>query len=214
MRRIDKSKILSTKYKKWLDKLNHDKKKHPPKSDTYYKDVVMNLLYCQKGLCAYTEMLLCAPGLITEKNWENGRYKPKNPGRFGQLEHFNPKQKENKYWEWGNLFVIHSRVNLLKSDQEVDDILKPDSTKYDPLELLEYKRGSHIFRPHSKITDEKLIQRIRRMICLLQLNNETIRYERETFLEKVTAYIEVGRSFEIDRFFTACQMTGLLNQKG
>jgi hypothetical protein len=57
MRKIDKTKILSVHYKKWLDQVSRDNVKHPQRS-TYYDDVVMNLLHCQKGACAYTEISL------------------------------------------------------------------------------------------------------------------------------------------------------------
>ncbi len=72
MRKIDKSKILSTAYKKWVDKLNKDNIKHPHSREPYYYDVVMNLLHCQKGVCAYTEMFLCNSELLTKDNWVDG----------------------------------------------------------------------------------------------------------------------------------------------
>lgn len=206
MRKINKTEILSVKYKKWVDNLNRDKMKHPPHSRTYYDDVVMNLLHCQKGVCAYTEMFLCDPRLLTEDNWENGRYKTKHPKRFGDLEHFDPGLKKERFWDWANLFVIHTDINRKKRDTEVDEILKPDSPGYDPKELLEYDDDTHIFIPHTDIEDENVKERIRRMIEVLQINHDTVRIERETFLRKAFRSCELGQSVEIDRFFTAYEM--------
>jgi hypothetical protein len=180
--------------------------KHPPHSRTYYDDVVMNLLHCQKGVCAYTEMLLCNSRLLTEDNWKNGKYKTTHPDHFGDLEHFDPRLKKERFWDWGNLFVVHSDINRLKRDKEVDDILKPDSPAYDPKELLEYDEYTHIFIPHTEIEDENVVERIRRMIEVLQINHDTVRHERETFLKKAFKSYELGQSVEIDRFFTAYEM--------
>ena len=143
MRHIDKTKILATKYKEWVNKLNNSGEKHPENSQ-YYIDVVMNLLYCQLGVCAYTEIELCDPCHIEIEKWQDGRYialekmvdmngnitysdtKSKTVETFGTLEHFNPKLKGKKSWDWDNLFVIHSKINTAKGAREVDNILKPD----------------------------------------------------------------------------------------
>lgn len=207
MRRIDKTVILSSEYKKWLDKLNRDKVKHPSTNRTYYCDVVMNLLYCQKAVCAYTEMLICDPMLLTEDKWENGRYKSEKPSQLGSLEHFDPRLKMDKFWEWDNLFVIHSKINVIKRDSEVDYILKPDSPEYDPMKLLDYDEFTHHFIPHTEIEDETLRTRIQRMIDVLQLNHGTVRYERETFFYRIAGDVKTNKKTEIDRFFTAYDMT-------
>lgn len=118
MRKIDKSNILSTEYKKWLDEeLNTKNKKHPTNSrHKYRQDVMMNLLHCQKGVCAYTEKFLCDPEDISKDNWQEGRYRSKDRKYYGELEHFDPELKKDKFWEWGNLFVVHETVNRLKGD--------------------------------------------------------------------------------------------------
>ncbi len=77
MRRIDKTEILSTQYKKWVDNLDGLQEEHPPDSRKYRVDVIMNLLYCQKGVCAYTEMLIIDPSSWSKDSWLNGRYKEK-----------------------------------------------------------------------------------------------------------------------------------------
>ena len=206
MRKIDKTKILSVEYKKWVDNLNHDEEQHQKDNRYYYVDILMNLLHCQKGVCAYTEMLLCHPCLLKADNWKNGRYAHKSPQAIGELDHFDPRLKKNKCWEWQNLFVVLERINRVKSDREVDDILKPDSPHYDPAVLLEYNGKYNIFIPHTRIEDEAIRKRIKHMIDVLQINYPYIRGEREKFLKEVFKARELGWSIEIDRFFTAYQM--------
>jgi len=205
MRRIDKSKILSTKYNEWLDQLNRENITHP-ESSIYKKDVIMNLLHCQEGLCAYTEMRLCYDRFLSEDNWKNGRYKRKSPGFDGDLEHFDHNSKRNKHWEWDNLFVSHHKANLLKSEQDVDDILKPDSPDYDPMALLEYEKDIHVFIPHTDIKDEDVRERVEKMIDVLQLNYDFFRDERESYLKEVFDKRDWEEPIKPSRFYTAFQM--------
>lgn len=122
MQKIDKNydEILSTKYKTWVDNLEKQGKKHP-ESRTYYDDVVMDLFRCQKGVCAYTEMFICPSSLYDKANWKDGKYEISDEAEFkrtdhlGDLEHFNPDLKTNQYWLWDNFFMIHSKINSLKS---------------------------------------------------------------------------------------------------
>ena len=218
MRKIDKTTVRSTQYKEWLDKLNRDKVKHPLDGNRpYYYDVIMNLLLCQKGVCAYTEMFLCNPDLLHEDKWENGKYKvdkSKKPECFGELDHFDPKLKKKKYWEWSNLFVIASKINKRKGAKAVDDILKPDSSQYDPLKLLEYNDKYHIFIPHTGIRDKAKRKRIQRMIEVLHLNFDLVSRERRRFLKEVFKSREMGQPIEIDRFFTACRMADAAREEG
>jgi len=216
MRKIDKTKILSVEYKKWLDKLNRDQMNHPQRG-IYHDDVVMNLLYCQKGVCAYTEMALCDHDLLREDKWEKGRYKLKKhekPQCLGELEHFDPKLKKDKYWEWDNLFVVLEKINRRKGTKEVDEILKPDSPGYNPMVLLEYDEDYHVFYPSPDIEDDILIERIERMITVLQLNFDFVRQERRKFLTKAIELGEMNRPIEIDRFFTAYQMVAAAKEEG
>jgi hypothetical protein len=206
MRKIDKKKILAKEYKEWVDKLNRDKVVHPQKNNTYYYDVLMNLLYCQKGVCAYTEMFLCSDHLLDENNWENGRYKFNKPECLGELDHFDHKLKQDKHWEWDNLFVVLEKVNRRKGTKEVDDILKPDSPGYDPMVFLEYNEKYDTFIPHTGIRDEGTKERIQRMIEVLQLNFDPVRRERRRFLKEVFKSQNMDEPIKIDRFFTAYQM--------
>lgn len=213
MRKIDKTEILSSRYKEWVDKLDRDNVNHPDESRTYYYDVVMNLLRCQKGVCAYTEMFLCNPDLLKEDKWKNGKYRLKNPECFGELDHFDPKLKKEKYWKWENLFVIASKINKRKGAEEVDDILKPDSPGYDPIELLEYNEMFHVFIPHMGIEDKAIRARIQQMIDVLHLNYDVVSRERRRFLKEAFKAVETGESIEIDRFFTAYQMASNARDK-
>jgi hypothetical protein len=249
MRHIDKTKILATKYKEWVNELNNSGEKHPENS-RYYIDVVMNLLYCQEGVCAYTEMFLCSPKLLKKSRWENGRYqnegiiideygnlvriesKSKKVETLGTLEHFDPELKGEKFWDWDNLFVIHSKINTAKGAQEVDNILKPDSPDYNPFELLTYIENikseyynrkikkddrkifknnlgyiieTHYFVAHPDRSEDERI-RINNMIRVLGLNHDTVCYERETFLNQANEFEFLGIEFKPDRFFTAFEM--------
>ncbi len=67
-------------------------------SSGFYWDIVMQLHHCQKGLCAYTEIELCDDELFAAVCWKDGQYDghPGNPGRFGQLEHFDASLKSKK----------------------------------------------------------------------------------------------------------------------
>jgi len=60
MRKIEKDLTLATAYKKWLDGLNKSGEEHPEYTSNgkFYQDIVANLLWVQKGLCAYTAMFL------------------------------------------------------------------------------------------------------------------------------------------------------------
>ncbi len=150
MRKIDKAQILSTEYKKWVDNFEKQGKNHVKfRADyKYYFDLAMNLLYCQAGLCAYTEQQLCPQEFLKPEHWENGRFKehilPQNKeGEAqkifnGEIEHFDNNLKADKGWLWENLFLVESDTNNRKGTKEVDMRLKPDSPNYDPFQIFEY----------------------------------------------------------------------------
>ncbi len=209
MRKIDKSIILSTAYKEWVEQLDKDHKKHPHSRGLYYYDVVMNLLYCQRGVCAYTEMFLCKAEFLDENKWVNGRYLDEKPKRFGHLDHFNPDLKKDEFYRWENLFVAFADVNVLKHEGKVEDIFKPDSPEYDPMKFLEYDMETHFFIPHTGIEDVGLRARIDQMINLLQINHPTVYTERESYVETAIQYREDKRPFKVYKFFTACRMAGI-----
>ncbi|RYU97088.1 hypothetical protein [Emticicia agri] len=210
MQKIDKSydSIFSTKYKEWVDNLEKKNKKHPD-SRTYYDDIVMELHRCQKGVCAYTEIPICIPELYQQENWQDGKYdisskEYKRTDHFGELEHFNPDLKENQYWLWDNLFMIHSTINSRKSDKTVITYLKPDLTDYSPEKYFEYDDVTHRFVPNTDIEDETQIKEIQYMIDeVLYLNHGVVRKERENFIKEILQKIKFNQTYIVDRFFTA-----------
>jgi len=208
MRKIDKSIILSGEYKAWVDGLNEENRKHPD-DRKYYDDVFFNLLYCQKGICAYTEIRLCSPALISDSKWQDNRYvKCDDQKSRGHLEHFNPTLKTEKYWEWENLFVIDSDINTkVKRGRKVFPILKPDAPAYNPDELLEYDHETDRFGPNPAIKDEKKRCQIKYMIETLGINADFIVRERRKSCNRFKKnMLEYNREEEIDEFYTAIEM--------
>lgn len=154
MRKIDKSKKLSKKYFEWLEaeqeKSADTRKKYDRNASTsrFYYDVVMNLLYCQEGLCAYTEERLCPKEFLKKENWKSGKYDKSliTPKTFnGELEHFDESLKEENGWLWDNFFMIDSDTNNRKGTKAIDNRLKPDNIDYDPFIILDYSENTHRF---------------------------------------------------------------------
>ena len=85
MRKIDKMCSLSTAYKQWEVSLPKDTyPKYNSSKNKYYTDIVMQLVYCQDGLCAYTERRLCKEEVYTATLWSEGRYTNKKPDIEGE----------------------------------------------------------------------------------------------------------------------------------
>ncbi len=220
MRKIDKSIILSGEYKAWVDGLNKENKKHPDdKYRKYYDDVFYNLLYCQEGVCAYTEKRLCSPDLISDSKWQDNRYvKCDDQISRGHLEHFDPTLKKEKFWEWENLFVIDSDINIkVKSKRGIDPILKPDAPDYDPYELLDYDHETNRFIPNTGIEDEEKKDRIKYMIDTLGINAYFIVYERRKycnrFKKNLLEYNKEEKKEDINEFNTAIEMLRKIYKK-
>jgi hypothetical protein len=154
MRKIDKTEILATAYHRWLAQ---EQAKPAPARKAYdrnaskfkfYYDIAMNLLYCQKGLCAYTEVQLCPEKYLANELWKKGKYdksllipKPFN----GELEHFDESLKETNGWLWDNFFMIDSDTNNRKGTKAIDIRLKPDMPTYNPFEIFDYSLETHRF---------------------------------------------------------------------
>jgi hypothetical protein len=107
MRRIDKENILALDYKEWIDKIESNSENHPDYSSKheYYFDIVANLLWVQRGLCAYTEMMLFDPNELGPDKWVNGRFTGKFKF-FGHLEHYDESLKKTKGYLWIYLLLI------------------------------------------------------------------------------------------------------------
>lgn len=175
MKRIDKSVILSTAYKKWEENLEAHQCPHPAYNSSkgmFYHDIIMNLYHCQNGLCAYTERTLVLTGLENHCWNQEGRYSADLPSHFGELEHFDESLKSNKGWLWDNLFMVDGKINRKKSSREINNILKPDLPEYDPFALLSYDHEKHIFFANTQNIDltEEDIKSINDMIDILGIN--------------------------------------------
>lgn len=213
MQKIDKNydTILSTKYKKWVDNLEKNKKTHPD-SRTYYDDIVMELYRCQKGVCAYTERFICVPSLYESSNWTDGDYKISNETEFkrtdhaGELEHFDYDLKKNQYWLWSNLLMIDSTINSRKSNKDVVYYLKPDSEDYSPEKYFDYDEETHRFVPNTDLDIEQRTE-IKDMIDnVFYLNHGVILNDRRDFINDLKAKINNKSTYKFDRFFTATKM--------
>lgn len=210
MRKISKdiSKINSTKYKEWVENLESSNKVHPD-SRTYYDDILMDLYKCQNGVCAYTERYICIEELYNESNWIDGKYKItdselfKRTDHLGELEHFNPKLKKEKYWLWDNLFMIDSTINSRKSDNEVFTYLKPDLEDYSPEKYFDYDEETHLFIPNTELDYQKS-KEVKYMIDnVLFLNHGVIKNDRRDFINDIKQKIKLGLEYKIDRYFTS-----------
>lgn len=194
MRKIEKKILYSKEYEKWLKDLEDNDKPHPnydKGTRKYYNDVKLELLRCQGGLCAYTEMKLCGTEVFSVNKWENGRYKAKEKIKsLGQLDHFNPKLKKEKGWLWANFFVVHSDVNISeKRDKSVDYILKPDVDDYVFSDKMLFKADTNMFTPNPEKTFEEQ-KRIQEMIDTLGINYEPVRSIRSDFIKRLRKAIE------------------------
>lgn len=211
MRKIDKNynMLLSTKYKKWVDKLEQEGTKHP-ESRTYYDDVVMELYKCQLGVCAYTERYICPEELYEENKWVDGKYitnindEYKRVDHAGEMDHFDPELKENQYWLWDNLFMIDSTINSRKNNEKPLAYLKPDLPDYAPEKYFDYDEETHRFIPNTDIGDENTRNEIQRMIDhVLFLNHGVVRKDRQNFINDIRLKQKYHSDIKIDRFFTA-----------
>jgi len=211
MRKIDKSTILSTQYKEWEEGLETDK--HPAynsSNNKYYHDIKMSLLYCQKGLCAYTEQLLCPNSYIDIANWDEKKYtkvltsEDKNAIQ-GDLEHFDESLKPKNAWLWDNLFIVATHNNCrIKGSKAVKYILKPDSDDYDPYKYLTFDSEEGIFGANGALskTDREDVEY---MIKTLGLN--CIADDRKRQIKQWLDMRDMGMSVDVHRYITAWDMT-------
>jgi hypothetical protein len=208
MKKINKKQQLSTVYKKWENDLEEKNTPHPKYNSSkgeYYIDIVMDLLRCQNGLCAYTEVQLCTPQYLTEDKWVDGRYKEHIEGKVhnGQLEHFDERLKwkeksknvdtvsdviyQKKDWLWSNLFLVDTDTNNRKSIKSIDDILKPDLDNYDPFKLFDYSSVTHMFTPNTDLPKSEQ-DRIRTMIDVLGINFTNVVDKRRQVVTRTVKY--------------------------
>lgn len=213
MRKIDKSTILATEYASWIADLDSKHEEHPAYSShhKYYREVLVSLLYCQKGLCAYTEILIARSERYSADNFnQKGRMlldkNEETSGFSAQLDHFDSALKAKKGWDWDNFFAVSDKINIWKSDKPVDNILKPDSPDYNPKLWLAYDDEEHIFYANPDIEDENTVNRIQQMIKILGLNYGTIKDTRTEYLNEKMELLELGIEKEAYQFVTAFEM--------
>jgi hypothetical protein len=213
MQKIEKDLTLATAYKKWLAGLNKSGIDHPAytSANKYYHDVVANLLWVQKGLCAYTEMYLVNYKDVGPGNWKAGKFK--NFEFLGQLDHYDSTLKKKKGWEWTNFFVVHSDINVKRKGQKsVHGILKPDDPKYDPFYYLEYDFKTHNFLPNSD-RDVPLQKLILEDLNTLGLNFKPIIDYRREYLTPLIDDVQLGKlrlataKDKLKNFYTAFEMS-------
>jgi len=211
MRKIDKSTILSTQYKEWEEGLEPNK--HPAynsSNNKYYHDIKMSLLYCQKGLCAYTEQLLCPNSYIDIANWDEEKYikaltsEDKNAIQ-GDLEHFDESLKPKNAWLWDNLFIVATHNNCrIKGRKPVKSILKPDSKDYDPYKYLTFDSEEGIFGANGALSETDR-EDVEYMIKTLGLN--CIADDRKRQIKQWLDMRDMGMHVEAYRYITAWNMT-------
>ena len=199
MRKLDKTKILSTEYKKWEESFTQNSENHPEYNSTkndFYTDIFTNLLNIQDGLCAYTEIPLCDPEKVKDEFWEKGKFYKQNLKvkpfcKGGNLDHFDPELKKTKSWLWDNFFFIDTDVNNDKGIKKVDNFLKPDLPDYDEFKLLEYDINKHIFIANTSL-DQKTQKRVNNMIEILGIN--LVKDIRQPYLDEKIEDITIGQT--------------------
>lgn len=217
MRKINKTitGILSTKYKKWIEEqITKKEKAHNENYRYYYDDIVMALFKCQLGVCAYTEMYICIPELFNEQNWFKGKFKLhqsseyKRLDHFGEMDHFDSTQKKLKYWDWENLFMVHAKINAIKSSKVIYPYLKPDLPDYDPEKYFDYDDETNRFVPNIDIKSQDIANEIQYMIDnVLNLNHGIVRNERRDYIGLIKSKKMKGEEYQVDRFFTSVKWT-------
>lgn len=208
MKRIYKSTILSTEYKDWVDSFTGEHEPYGAKNKHYF-DVRMSLFYCQNGLCAYTEEILCDESLLNVSNWTDGKHIALigNEFTYGDVEHFDESLKPTKGWLWDNLFMVQGDINKrVKGRKGVKYILKPDSPDYDEYKYLSYNHDADVFYPNDALEpDEK--EDVEYMITTLGINKVV---RRKDLIKELVVANEVGLLDDLPNpieYITAWNMT-------
>lgn len=207
MRKIDKNEILSIEYKEWVEGL----KTHPKyySSHKYITDIKMSLLYCQKGLCAYTEEALCDIEQLDIKHWKEGVYTLELDNQNlinGDVEHFDCLLKEDKAYLWDNLFMVNSNINCrVKGTKPVKNILKPDDENYDAYKVLEFDHRINRFIPNLTLSKEDK-EDVLEMIETLGINSNAFKRAKQikSLIEDFELKVTLSQP---DEYITSWKMT-------
>ncbi len=223
MRRLHEAKklILATNFVEEIEKYKKENNGKYPKyksSYKFYKDVFVNLLICQQGLCAYSEMAIDLD--YNKKNnsklWETGRFIGEKPRIDADIEHYKPKSKCELEcdWEWDNLFLVSKHINQsIKRDKAVFDFMRPDNINYFAQKYMDYNFHTQMFVPNPAL-DDNIYDMVDKTIETLGLNiSDTVKSKRKnmllTFLNEVFyekySYNEIKKT-KLREFPTAFEM--------
>jgi len=161
-----------------------------PKYSSSYKfstDVFVNLLICQKGVCAYSEMGIDFD--FEEKSnserWKDGCYLVEKPKIDADIEHYQSKANCEREcdWDWNNLFLVSKHINQsIKRDKPVYDFMRPDHPDYSPEKYLYYSFDTQMFVPHPDL-DEQTYKQVDETLTTLGINSSiTVKSRRKTML--------------------------------
>ena len=210
MKKINKTVILSKNYQKWLTSLGNEHPKYNSSNNKYYNDIRMSLLYCQDGLCAYTEEQLCDKELIKLENWDDEKYAKTLDNSTnlinGDLEHFDESLKEKQAWLWDNLFFVQGDINRkVKCSQSIQEILKPDAPHYDPYKYLSFDYKRNLFTANDNLTQEEQDD-VECMIRTLGINANS--FKRQKIINRLVKALEKDIELEEpNEYITAWNMT-------
>jgi hypothetical protein len=214
MRKLDKTEILAIGYKNWQDGFLHNEPhpKYNSSAGKFYYDIIANLIWIQKGLCAYTEFRMQDFTKCTPENWNNNTFKKFDFA--GELDHYNPSLKNTQGWLWDNFFLIDSDVNSkkVKGSKKPHSLLKPDKPDFNPCFYLEYDVTSHLFRP-SKIRTIDEQNLILHDINALGLNWQPTVERRAKYLNEIINDVKYGvvtfenANLNLFQFFTAFELS-------
>ena len=209
MRKIDKSIILSKNYKTWLENLGKEHPKYNSSNNKYYNDIKMSLLYCQNGLCAYTEEALCDIELIKVENWDDEKYITDLSSQdliCGDLDHFDERLKDKQAWLWSNLFFVQGDINRkVKRDKPIKNILKPDANEYDEFKYLQFHHKTNEFIANVNLSQAEKDE-VNHMIDVLGLNR--VKFKRKRQILRIRKAFEHGLELEEPyEYITAWKMT-------
>jgi hypothetical protein len=185
MQVIKKKCAKATVYKAWLDGLTGKHPKYVSSSFRFYIDIKANLMICQKGLCAYTEIRLDDDTVFAASaQWKKGKYVGDTEVQ-GQLDHWDASLKKTKGWDWDNFFLTHNSVNNSKLARPVHSFMKPDSTGYSPEKYLDYNYLLHEFTVSPSVKGLAKRTQIQDMINVLGLNYGSIKRIRAKELNEI-----------------------------
>ncbi len=215
MKKINKN-CIAEAYMEWIDSQNKTGiyPKYDSTDNKYYNDVFIALLYAQGGLCAYTEYCILDSDKLKERiNFfdDQKKYKGKRPECQGDIEHFDSSLKKINAWQWDNLFVVDTYINMRikrkrENERGINSVLKPDNQEYNPFDYLEYDIGEHEFYVNRNIEDDTLSMQIQDMLYVLGINCGEIKKRRREYLAPILEKWKLGEESVISQFYTAHEM--------